>query len=46
MTAAAFGRRAFLTDLAIGFGLGLVVYLLFVKLLTLSLPVGPIERLL
>ena len=46
MTAAAFGRRAFLTDLAIGFGLGLVVYLLFVNLLTLSLPVGPIERLL
>lgn len=45
-TAAAFGRRAFLTDLAIGFGLGLLAYVLFAKLLTLSLPAGPIERLL
>lgn len=45
-TAAAFGRRAFLTDLAIGFVLGFVVFLLFDKLLTLSLPAGPIERLL
>ena len=45
MTAAAFGRRAFVTDLAIGFALGVVVYLLFVKLLTLSLPAGPLERL-
>ncbi len=45
-TAAAFGRRAFLVDLAIGFVLGVVVYLLFVKLLTLSLPMGPLERLL
>lgn len=45
MTSAAFGRRAFLTDLAIGFALGLGVYLLFDKLLTLSLPAGPLERL-
>ena len=45
MTAAAFGRRAFLTDLAIGFALAFVIYLLFVKLLTLSLPAGPLERL-
>jgi putative tricarboxylic transport membrane protein len=45
-TSAAFGRRAFLTDLAIGAVLGLVVFLLFDKLLTLSLPAGPIERLL
>jgi putative tricarboxylic transport membrane protein len=45
-TATAFGRRAVLTDLAIGFVLAVVVYLLFVKLLTLSLPVGPLERLL
>ncbi|MEA2906235.1 MAG: putative tricarboxylic transport rane protein [Alphaproteobacteria bacterium] len=44
-TAAAFGRRAFLTDLAIGLVLGLVVYLMFDKLLTLSLPAGPLERL-
>jgi putative tricarboxylic transport membrane protein len=45
-TAAAFGRRALATDFAIGIVLGLVVYLLFDKLLTLSLPAGPLERLL
>ena len=45
-TAAAFGRKAVITDLVIGAVLGLVVYLLFDKLLTLSLPAGPIERLL
>ena len=45
-TSAAFGRRAFLTDLAIGAVLGVVVFLLFDKLLTLSLPAGPLERLL
>jgi putative tricarboxylic transport membrane protein len=45
-TATAFGRRAFLTDLAIGFALALVAYLMFAKLLTLNLPVGPLERLL
>ncbi len=45
-TSTAFGRRAILTDLAIGVGLGLVIFLLFDKLLTLSLPAGPIERLL
>jgi putative tricarboxylic transport membrane protein len=45
-TARAFGRRALLADLAIGFGLGVLVYLAFTKLLTLSLPQGPLERLL
>jgi putative tricarboxylic transport membrane protein len=45
-TATAFGRRAVLTDLGIGAALGLAVYLLFAKLLTLSLPIGPIESLL
>lgn len=45
-TSTAFGRRAIPTDLAIGFVLGLVVYLMFDKLLSLSLPAGPIERLL
>jgi len=45
-TSAAFGRRAILVDLAIGAALAVVVYLLFSKLLTLSLPMGPIERLL
>ncbi|HEX2135985.1 MAG TPA: tripartite tricarboxylate transporter TctB family protein [Microvirga sp.] len=43
--ARAFGRRAFLVDLLIGFALGTFAYLLFAKLLALSLPVGPIERL-
>jgi putative tricarboxylic transport membrane protein len=44
-TAAAFGRRAFFVDLLIGLALGVIVFLLFDKLLTLSLPMGPIERL-
>ncbi len=45
-TSAAFGRRGFITDLIIGFALGLIVFLIFDKLLTLSLPAGPLERLL
>src|SRR4051794_5959470 len=45
-TATAFGRRAIHIDLAIGLVLAVVVFLLFDKLLTLSLPAGPIERLL
>ena len=45
-TATGFGRRAILTDLAIGFVLGLGTYLVFAKLLSLSLPMGPLERLL
>ncbi len=45
-TSAAFGGRAILIDLAIGLVLGAVIYLLFDKLLTLSLPAGPLERLL
>lgn len=44
-TARAFGRRAFLIDAAIGFVLGVSIHLLFAKLLTLSLPSGPLERL-
>lgn len=44
-TAAAFGRRAILIDLAIGFVLGTAAYLMFAKLLSLSLPMGPLERL-
>lgn len=39
------GRRG-LRDVAIGFALGVVIYLVFARLLTLSLPQGPIERLL
>jgi putative tricarboxylic transport membrane protein len=45
-TAAAFGRKAFITDLVIGFVLAVVIFLIFDKLLTLSLPFGPLERLL
>jgi putative tricarboxylic transport membrane protein len=45
-TATAFGRRAILADLAIGIVLGAIIYVVFVKLLTLSLPAGPLERLL
>ena len=44
-TSAAFGRRAFLVDLLIGFVLAVLVYVLFSKLLALSLPAGPLERL-
>jgi putative tricarboxylic transport membrane protein len=44
-TATAFGRRAILTDLAIGFVMTTLIYLAFSRLLTLSLPAGPLERL-
>jgi len=44
-TARGFGRRAFLTDAAIGLVLGIAIHLLFSKLLTLTLPAGPLERL-
>jgi putative tricarboxylic transport membrane protein len=45
-TSAAFGRKAVLTDLLIGAVLAVVIFLVFDKVLTLSLPAGPIERLL
>jgi len=45
-TSAAFGRRAILADLAIGFVMTTLIYLAFDRLLTLSLPAGPLERLL
>ncbi len=45
-TSTAFGRRAFVMDLVIGAVLAILIYLLFAKLLTLSLPTGPLERLL
>jgi putative tricarboxylic transport membrane protein len=44
-TATAFGRRAIAADLAIGFVLSAVIYIAFAKLLSLSLPAGPLERL-
>ena len=45
-TSAAFGRRAFLVDLLIGVVIAVFIYVLFAKFLTLSLPAGPLERLL
>ncbi len=45
-TARGFGREALVKDLAIGFFMGLIIYVIFFKLLTLSLPAGPLERLL
>jgi len=45
-TSAAFGRRAVLADLGIAIVLTTLIYLAFDKLLTLSLPAGPLERLL
>jgi putative tricarboxylic transport membrane protein len=45
-TARALGRKALLVDALIGLALGVAIYLLFAKLLTLSLPMGPLERLL
>jgi putative tricarboxylic transport membrane protein len=45
-TARGFGRDALPADIAIGFVMGAAIYLLFLKLLTLALPAGPLERLL
>ena len=45
-TSAAFGRRAPLSDFAVAIVLTTLIYLAFDKLLTLSLPAGPLERLL
>lgn len=45
-TARAFGRTALPFDICLGFGIGIVVFLFFNKLLTLALPMGPLERLL
>jgi len=44
-TARGFGRRAFLVDAIIGFVLGLAIFLIFAKVLTLILPAGPFEQL-
>ena len=44
-TARAFGSRAPHWDIAIGVTLSLAIYLAFTKLLALSLPQGPLERL-
>ncbi|CAM5207769.1 Putative tricarboxylic transport membrane protein OS=Bosea thiooxidans OX=53254 GN=ARD30_01390 PE=4 SV=1 [Bosea thiooxidans] len=44
-TARGMGRQALLVDAAIGFVLGLAIFLVFAKVLTLILPSGPLERL-
>lgn len=45
-TARAFGRRRLLVDFAIGMVIAFLIFLLFNKLLSLTLPFGPLERLL
>jgi len=45
-TSAAFGRRAIVADSAIALVLTTLIYFAFDRLLTLSLPAGPLERLL
>jgi putative tricarboxylic transport membrane protein len=45
-TSRAFGRRAILADSAIALVMTTLIYLAFDRLLTLSLPAGPLERLL
>lgn len=46
LTARAFGRRAVLADLVIGFAIALAIFFLFNNVLALTLPQGPFERLL
>jgi putative tricarboxylic transport membrane protein len=45
-TSAAFGRRAIFADTVIALVMTTLIYLAFDRLLTLSLPTGPLERLL
>ncbi|CAH1671832.1 tripartite tricarboxylate transporter TctB family protein [Chelatococcus asaccharovorans] len=45
LTSRAFNRRALLVDFGVGLALGLGAYLVFAKLLTLTLPSGPLEHL-
>lgn len=45
LTARAFGRNALVADLCLGAVIGVLVFLLFNQLLTLTLPQGPLERL-
>ncbi|MGF0524071.1 tripartite tricarboxylate transporter TctB family protein [Agrobacterium pusense] len=44
-TARAFGRHALLKDLCLGAVIGVLIFLMFNKLLTLALPMGPLEQL-
>lgn len=45
LTARGFGRRALLKDICLGAIIGVLIFLMFNKLLTLALPQGPLERL-
>lgn len=45
LTARAFGRRALLADLVIGFVIATLIFVMFNQLLKLTLPMGPLERL-
>jgi putative tricarboxylic transport membrane protein len=45
-TSAAFGRRALIVDTLIALVINTLIYLAFDRLLTLTLPTGPLERLL
>ncbi|GAU80625.1 tripartite tricarboxylate transporter TctB family protein [Bosea sp. BIWAKO-01] len=44
-TARSFGRQALAVDFGIGLVLGLAIFLMFSKLLQLTLPSGPLEKL-
>ncbi|WP_313615839.1 tripartite tricarboxylate transporter TctB family protein [Agrobacterium sp.] len=46
LTARGFGRKALLKDLCLGAVIGVLIFLMFNKLLALTLPQGPLERLL
>lgn len=45
-TARGFGERLRPRSLLLGFGLSLLVYLFFTRVLSLALPSGPLERML
>jgi len=45
LTARAFGNKAIVKDLCLGAIIGVIIFLMFNKLLTLALPQGPLERL-
>ena len=44
-TARAFGRKSLVIDGVIGLVMGVIIFLVFNKLLSLALPQGPFERL-
>jgi putative tricarboxylic transport membrane protein len=44
LTARGFGRRALIKDICLGALIGVLIFLMFNKLLSLALPQGPLER--